>query len=183
MNWVGGARSRIKMKDELTKQKEYFEKKRYQNKVSRLEKPASPSKKRKLSLSTDLLSLQAASFSAKKFSTKDSSRPISQKKVTKVDLDHSRSSLLPFRRLDDVELPMSPGAPSKLLLQEANSGMNEEAVSSRKKFEPQSSFLMTQKVQSVQCSAAPGFFFLEGEGVKSEGENQTIFPKIVWNFL
>ena len=47
---------------------EYFEKKRYQNKVKRFEKPSSP-RKRKLKLSTDLLSLQAATFSAKKFST------------------------------------------------------------------------------------------------------------------
>ena len=47
---------------------EFFEKKRYQNKVKRFEKPSSP-RKRKLKLSTDLLSLQAATFSAKKFST------------------------------------------------------------------------------------------------------------------
>ncbi|XP_022080207.1 uncharacterized protein LOC110973599 isoform X2 [Acanthaster planci] len=114
MNWVGGARNRLKMKDEKQRQKEFFEKMRYGNKVRQLSRSSAP-QKAKLPASLDLLSLQAADYSATKFRKSDTMKS-SKSKVKKVELDRSKG-LFPFHHHhDDLELPMSPCAPSKLQL-------------------------------------------------------------------
>ncbi|XP_038047502.1 uncharacterized protein LOC119721497 [Patiria miniata] len=116
MNWVGGVRNRLKTKDEKQRQKDFFEKMKYGSRVKKL-KRSSSGKEGSLGASLDLLSLQAADFSAEKFRKSDSVKS-TKTQVKKVELDRSRGLFPLHHRCEELELSMSPGAPSKLQLQD-----------------------------------------------------------------
>ncbi|XP_078594477.1 uncharacterized protein LOC144872293 [Branchiostoma floridae x Branchiostoma japonicum] len=118
MNWVGGARSRLRMKYEKKQQKDYFERKRYARQVKTV-RPLSPgARHRKGGISQDLLYLQTlnTAHSMDRTGTVSAS---SSRQVNKVDLSKTGGSF-PLRRQEDLELPnMSPDyskTPSSLQL-------------------------------------------------------------------
>ncbi|XP_071809981.1 uncharacterized protein [Asterias amurensis] len=116
MNWVGGVRNRLKTKDEKRRQKEFFEKMKYGSKVGRLKRTSDSPSNTSLPTSLDLLSLQAADFSAKKFRQSDPEQK-SKMKVKKIEMDRSKGMFSYHHH--HQELPMSPDeTPSKLQLQE-----------------------------------------------------------------
>ncbi|XP_069486191.1 regulator of DNA class I crossover intermediates 1 [Ambystoma mexicanum] len=94
MNWVGGSRTRIMLKQEKRRQKEYFEKKKLKSKMKLLEVSASPSKKSAISL--DLLNLCVVNQIAAK---KD--KPDIARKAVYVDMNMGFK--IPFHR-QNVEL-------------------------------------------------------------------------------
>ncbi|XP_076768416.1 regulator of DNA class I crossover intermediates 1 isoform X2 [Arvicanthis niloticus] len=104
MNWVGGSRSRVLIKQERRKQKEYFERNKLKSKMKLLG-VCSPVKNPSVSL--DLLNLYMVNqISSKKEAYGTMKRP------THVDMN--RDLKIPLRK-HDLELPMSPHCvPSKL---------------------------------------------------------------------
>ncbi|XP_019633522.1 PREDICTED: uncharacterized protein LOC109476945 [Branchiostoma belcheri] len=107
MNWVGGARSRLRMKYEKKQQKDYFERKRYSRQV-RTVRPQSPgATHRKGGISQDLLYLHTLN-TAHSMDKKGSLSDPSSRQVNKVDLSKVNCAF-PMRRQEDLELPnMSP---------------------------------------------------------------------------
>ncbi|XP_065279863.1 regulator of DNA class I crossover intermediates 1 [Emys orbicularis] len=97
MNWVGGSRSRIILKQERRKQKEFFEKKKLRSKMKLLG-VSSPPKSSTVSL--DLLNLYVVNQISTKKVTADRVR-----KPVHVDLNKGLKT--PTRR-QNIELPMSP---------------------------------------------------------------------------
>ncbi|XP_066283643.1 uncharacterized protein [Branchiostoma lanceolatum] len=118
MNWVGGARSRLRMKYEKKQQKDYFERKRYARQVKTV-RPLSPgAAHRKGGISQDLLYLHTLN-TAHSMDRKGCVSAPSSRQVNKVDLSKAGGSF-PMRRQEDLELPnMSPDyskTPSRLQL-------------------------------------------------------------------
>ncbi|XP_008941515.1 PREDICTED: uncharacterized protein C12orf40 homolog, partial [Merops nubicus] len=96
MNWVGGSRSRIILKQERRKQKEFFEKKKLKSKMKLLEVSSPKSS----TASLDLLNLYVVNqISTKKDSTNKGRKP--------VHIDITEDAKRPVRR-HNIELPMSP---------------------------------------------------------------------------
>ncbi|KAL1767245.1 C12orf40 isoform 2 [Sigmodon hispidus] len=106
MNWVGGSRTRVLIKQERRKQKEYFEKNKLKSKMNLLG-DFSPAKNSTVSL--DLLNLYMVNqISSKK------KIPETMKRPTHVNMN--RDLKIPLRK-HDLELPMSPHCvPSKLCI-------------------------------------------------------------------
>ncbi|XP_046341172.2 uncharacterized protein LOC124122049 isoform X1 [Haliotis rufescens] len=98
MNWVGGARKRVKLQGEKKLQKEFFERKRLQAKPWNQFR-RSPAVKSG-AVSRDLLALQTVSRI--QYSDQDLCKP-----VRKLDLDKFKSTVC-GRKHDEVELPPSP---------------------------------------------------------------------------
>ncbi|XP_072179186.1 uncharacterized protein [Diadema setosum] len=111
MNWVGGARNRLKMKNDKRRQKEFFERQRYSSKVKRMEDAGSPSKK-KQAVSLDILSLQAANLSAAKFQRTSNAKKSTR--VNHVNLDKSRGMF--GQKFVDLPDASPEGKPSNLAL-------------------------------------------------------------------
>ncbi|CAN8210724.1 unnamed protein product [Coccothraustes coccothraustes] len=96
MNWVGGSRSRIILKQERRKQKEYFERKKLKSKMKLLEVSSPKSS----AVSLDLLNLYVVNqISTKKENTENMRKP--------VHIDITEDEKKPIRRLN-LELPTSP---------------------------------------------------------------------------
>ncbi|XP_007941375.2 uncharacterized protein C12orf40 homolog [Orycteropus afer afer] len=110
MNWVGGARTRVLIKQEKRKQKEYFEKKKLKSKMELLE-VLSPAKNSTVSL--DLLNLYIVNqISCKKKTSETVRKPI--------HVNMNRDIKMPLRK-HDVELTMSPNCvPSKLCIDDTD---------------------------------------------------------------
>ncbi|XP_059102978.1 uncharacterized protein C12orf40 homolog [Peromyscus eremicus] len=112
MNWVGGSRTRVLIKQERRKQKEYFEKNKLKSKMKLLG-VFSPVKNTTASL--DLLNLYMVNQISSKKET-----PETMKRPTYVNMN--RDLKIPLRK-HDLELPMSPHCvPSKLCID--NMGKN-----------------------------------------------------------
>ncbi|XP_066845946.1 regulator of DNA class I crossover intermediates 1 isoform X3 [Anser cygnoides] len=96
MNWVGGSRSRVILKQERRKQKEFFEKKKLKSKMKLLETSSPKSS----AVSLDLLNLYVVNqISTKKDSTVNLKKP--------VHIDITGDLKAPVRRYN-LELPKSP---------------------------------------------------------------------------
>ncbi|XP_010290991.1 PREDICTED: uncharacterized protein C12orf40 homolog [Phaethon lepturus] len=96
MNWVGGSRSRIILKQERRKQKEFFEKKKLKSKMKLLEVSSPKSS----AVSLDLLNLYVVNqISTKKDNTENVRKP--------VHINITEDVKIPIRR-HNIELPMSP---------------------------------------------------------------------------
>ncbi|XP_063073105.1 uncharacterized protein LOC134463770 isoform X1 [Engraulis encrasicolus] len=108
MNWVGGSRKRIMMKNDTKKQREYFAQKRLQKKLQTLGLPTSP--KREGSGSMDLVTLFIVNQIASKKPTN-----IQPKVAHFKDLKGPKKA----KPGELLALPMSPCSPSRLALAEA----------------------------------------------------------------
>uniref|UniRef100_U3K661 Uncharacterized protein n=2 Tax=Ficedula albicollis TaxID=59894 RepID=U3K661_FICAL len=96
MNWVGGSRSRIILKQERRKQKEYFERKKLKSKMKLLEVSSPKSS----AVSLDLLNLYVVNqISTKKDNSENMRKP--------VHIDITEDEKKPIRR-HNLELPTSP---------------------------------------------------------------------------
>ncbi|XP_025931840.1 uncharacterized protein C12orf40 homolog [Apteryx rowi] len=97
MNWVGGSRSRIILRQERRKQKEFFEKKKLKSKMKLLGVSPSP---KSSAVSLDLLDLYIVNqISTKKDNAESVRKP--------VHIDMTGGIKIPVRR-HKIELPMSP---------------------------------------------------------------------------
>ncbi|KAM4672050.1 regulator of DNA class I crossover intermediates 1 [Amazona ochrocephala] len=96
MNWVGGSRSRIILKQERRKQKEFFEKKKLKSKMKLL----GVSSPKSSAVSLDLLNL----YVVNQISTKKDN-PASMRKPVHIDI--TEDVKIPARR-HNIELPTSP---------------------------------------------------------------------------
>ncbi|XP_074808529.1 regulator of DNA class I crossover intermediates 1 [Natator depressus] len=123
MNWVGGSRSRIILKQERRKQKEFFEKKKLRSKMKLLG-VSSPPKSSTVSL--DLLNLYVVNQISTKKDTADRVR-----KPVHVDLN--RGLKTPTRR-QNIEFPMSPQCTSsKIALDDIQNRIQEQVLENRRK--------------------------------------------------
>ncbi|XP_072097138.1 uncharacterized protein [Mobula birostris] len=125
MNWVGGVRNRIKLRQQKRQQKEFFEKRKLRSKLKLLAPLVSP--QQNSSVSWDLLTLHIVNrIAAKKESTEASNNV--------VQVDMKKDTKIPIRR-HNIELPMSPcSTPSRIFLEESQHSMQKEEWSSRKHF-------------------------------------------------
>ncbi|XP_046561083.1 uncharacterized protein C12orf40-like [Haliotis rubra] len=117
MNWVGGARKRVKLQGEKRLQKEFFERKRLQPKPRNQFRGSSAVKNG--AVSRDLLALQTVS----RIQYSDQGHNLS-KPVRKLDLDKFKSTVC-GRKHNEVELPPSPNEiPSMISLFEQGCSSN-----------------------------------------------------------
>uniref|UniRef100_A0A2K6Q232 Regulator of DNA class I crossover intermediates 1 n=1 Tax=Rhinopithecus roxellana TaxID=61622 RepID=A0A2K6Q232_RHIRO len=158
MNWVGGSRSRVLIKQERRKQKEYFEKHRLKSKMKSLG-VLSPVKNSAVSL--DILNLYMVNqISCKK------KIPETVRKPTHVNMN--RGIKMPLRK-HNLELPMSPHCvPSKLCLDDTETNINYQRLSSKEDLGPVQSrgmdsysTLDPQFSKIENCSFTPPSFSVE----------------------
>nr|A0A087WRU1.1 RecName: Full=Regulator of DNA class I crossover intermediates 1; AltName: Full=Protein CN725425 [Mus musculus] len=126
MNWVGGSRSRVLIKQERRKQKEYFERNKLKSKLKLLG-VVSPVKKPSVSL--DLLNLYVVNqISSMKENSETMKRP------THVNM--TRDLKVPLRK-HDLELPMSPHCvPSKLCIDDMEDSVPYQRIYSKEETGP-----------------------------------------------
>ncbi|XP_021777877.2 uncharacterized protein C12orf40 homolog isoform X2 [Papio anubis] len=158
MNWVGGSRSRVLIKQERRKQKEYFEKHRLKSKMKSLG-VLSPVKNSAVSL--DILNLYMVNqISCKK------KIPETVRKPTHVNMNGGIK--MPLRR-HNLELPISPHCvPSKLCLDDTETNINYQRLSSKEDLGPVQSqgmdsysTLDPQFSKIENCSFTPTSFSVE----------------------
>nr|XP_045220962.1 uncharacterized protein C12orf40 homolog isoform X6 [Macaca fascicularis] len=158
MNWVGGSRSRVLIKQERRKQKEYFEKHRLKSKMKSLG-VLSPVKNSAVSL--DILNLYMINqISCKK------KIPETVRKPTHVNMN--RGIKMPLRK-HNLELPISPHCvPSKLCLDDTETNINYQRLSSKEDLGPVQSqgmdsysTLDPQFSKIENCSFTPTSFSVE----------------------
>uniref|UniRef100_A0A5G2QK42 Regulator of DNA class I crossover intermediates 1 n=1 Tax=Sus scrofa TaxID=9823 RepID=A0A5G2QK42_PIG len=154
MNWVGGSRTRVLVKQERRKQKEYFEKKRLKSKMKLLG-VLSPVKNSTVSL--DLLNLYMVNqISCQK------KMPETVRKPTHVNMN--RDIKMPLRR-HDVELPMSPHCvPSNLCIDDIENNVCHQRLRSKEE--------LKEQVQSSQVKYSYGIF----ESLFNRTENCSFTP-------
>ncbi|XP_009873037.1 PREDICTED: uncharacterized protein C12orf40 homolog, partial [Apaloderma vittatum] len=121
MNWVGGSRSRIILKQERRKQKEFFEKKKLKSKMKLL----GVSSPKSSAVSLDLLNLYVVNqISTKKDNTKNVRKP--------VHVDITEGVKIPVRR-HNIELPMSPPRIQHMLnLDDVQNRLQKQVLDSRR---------------------------------------------------
>ncbi|XP_042121027.2 regulator of DNA class I crossover intermediates 1 isoform X2 [Peromyscus maniculatus bairdii] len=126
MNWVGGSRTRVLIKQERRKQKEYFEKNKLKSKMKLLG-VFSPVKNTTASL--DLLNLYMVNQISSKKET-----PEIMKRPTYVNMN--RDLKIPLRK-HDLELPMSPHCvPSKLCIDDMGKNVPYQRLCSKEETGP-----------------------------------------------
>ncbi|XP_030855827.1 uncharacterized protein C12orf40-like [Strongylocentrotus purpuratus] len=109
MNWMGGVRNRLKVKNDRKRQQDFFEKQKFTSKVRKLETTTNPPK-RKQAVSLDLLSLQAANFSAAHYK-KNGTGIRSSGRINRINLDKSQALLRQkFVNLPDASPESKPSA-------------------------------------------------------------------------
>ncbi|XP_067915736.1 regulator of DNA class I crossover intermediates 1-like [Heterodontus francisci] len=110
MNWVGGVRNRIKLKQQKRQQKEFFEKRKLKSKFKLLGPPLSP--QQNSSVSWDLLTLHIVNRIAAKKEHTDMPNKI-------IQVDMKKDTKMPIKQ-HNIELPMSPcSTPSRIFLDES----------------------------------------------------------------
>ncbi|XP_048466080.1 uncharacterized protein LOC125485755 [Rhincodon typus] len=124
MNWVGGVRNRIKLKQQKKQQKEFFEKRKLKTKFKLLDTPLSP--QQNSSVSWDLLTLHIVNRIAAKKEQIDGPNKVNQ-------VNMKKDTKMPIRQ-HNIELPMSPcSTPSRIFLEESKCSSQENEWSSRTK--------------------------------------------------
>ncbi|XP_038667979.1 uncharacterized protein C12orf40-like isoform X2 [Scyliorhinus canicula] len=124
MNWVGGVRNRIKLKQQKKQQKEFFEKRKLKSKFKLLGSPLSP--QQNSSVSWDLLTLHIVNRIAAKKEPTDMPNKV-------IQVDMKKDTKMPIRQ-HNIELPMSPcSTPSRIFLEESQCSSQEKEWNSRTK--------------------------------------------------
>ncbi|XP_006242331.1 regulator of DNA class I crossover intermediates 1 isoform X1 [Rattus norvegicus] len=152
MNWVGGSRTRVLIKQERRKQKEYFERNKLKSKMKLLG-VFSPVKNPSVSL--DLLNLYMVNqISSKKEISETMKRP------THVNMN--RDLKIPLRK-HNLELPMSPHCvPSKLCIDDVENSVPYQRFYSKEETGPvqsshdMNSYRMLNETEN--CSYIPSSF-------------------------
>lgn len=175
MNWVGGSRTRVLIKQERRKQKEYFEKKRLKSKMKLLG-VLSPVKNSTASL--DLVNLYMVNQISCHKKT-----PETVRKPTHVNM--SRDIKMPLRK-HDLELPVSPHCvPSNLCIDDTENNIHHQRLGSKKELGPvqSSQVLGSHRMFEPQfnrienCSFTPSSFSAELSSNRHITE-QNFIPRI-----
>ncbi|CAI9167901.1 unnamed protein product [Rangifer tarandus platyrhynchus] len=126
MNWVGGSRTRVLIKQERRKQKEYFEKKRLKSKMKLLG-VLSPVNNSTVSL--DLLNLYMVNqISCQKKTSETVRKPM--------HVNMNKDIKMPLRK-HDIELPMSPNyVPSNLCIDDIENNVYCQTLDTKEELEP-----------------------------------------------